>query len=50
MAIPETCCHCTVKTFVIFDGQPWCREHFLAEVDEREKARDEQAEAATAHG
>jgi len=23
---------CAVKTSVIFDSQPWCREHFLAEV------------------
>lgn len=33
----ERTCHlCTAGTFVIFEDRPWCRTHFLAELEQRE--------------
>jgi hypothetical protein len=33
-----TCHRCGSATFVIFEDKPWCRAHFLAEVEQREAA------------
>lgn len=30
MPYPPVCCECSTKTFILWDGKPWCREHFLA--------------------
>jgi len=32
-----TCHRCGERTFVIFEDKPWCRAHFLAEVEQREE-------------
>jgi len=33
----EPNCHrCAAGTFVIFEDKPWCRAHFLAEVEARD--------------
>lgn len=39
----KTCHRCSTDTFVIFEDKPWCRAHFLAEVQQRE-ARSGDAE------
>jgi hypothetical protein len=39
MPYPPTCCQCTTKTFILWDGKPWCREHFLAATERAEHER-----------
>ena len=41
-----TCHRCTEATFVIFEDTPWCRAHFLAEVEQREAPTAQQPTAA----
>jgi hypothetical protein len=39
IVIRDPVCHrCEQKTFVIFEAQPWCRQHFLEELAAREEA------------
>jgi hypothetical protein len=45
MPYPPTCCECSTKTFIIWDGKPWCREHFLAATERAE--REDVAAAAS---
>jgi hypothetical protein len=34
-----TCHRCTDKTWVIFEARPWCRQHFVDDVNQRDQAR-----------
>lgn len=33
MPYPPTCCECSTKTFILWDGKAWCRQHYLEAQD-----------------